>query len=76
MARFDKGILWYTKATCNITVAFPEDDVKCKWCPHLRADESNDRHFCRLTGGIVYSKEILADDCPLEFSGEIVGDKR
>jgi hypothetical protein len=67
MARFDGGILWYTTAIAHIAVHFPEDDVKCKWCPHLRADEANGRHFCRLTGSIVYSKEIIAEDCPLEF---------
>ncbi|MBQ4556546.1 MAG: hypothetical protein IJA60_02735 [Clostridia bacterium] len=67
MGKFDKGITWYTTAIAHIPVHFPEDDVKCKWCPHLRADEANSRHFCRLTGNVVYSIEIIADDCPLEF---------
>lgn len=67
MARFDKGIAWYTTGTVHLRINFPEDEVKCKWCPHLRADEANGRHFCRLTGSIVYSKEFIADDCPIVF---------
>ena len=67
MARFDNGILWYTTAIAHIAVHFPEDDIKCRWCPHLRSDEANGRHFCRLTSDIVYSTEIIAETCPLEF---------
>ena len=67
MARFDKGILWYTTAIANIAVAFPEDDIKCRWCRFLRADEANNRHFCRLTDDVLYSIEIIADSCPLVF---------
>ena len=76
MARFDNGIAWYTIGRVNLRIAFPEGEVKCKWCPHLRADEANGRHFCRLTGSIVYSKEIIADDCPIEFTGETVGKEK
>lgn len=76
MARFDNGIAWYAIGTLHQRIAFPEGEIKCKWCPHLRADEANGRYFCRQTGSIVYSKEILADDCPIEFTGEVVGKEK
>ncbi len=66
VARFDNGISWYTVGSVSLKIAFPEDDIKCKWCPHLRADEANGRHFCRLTGSVLYSINILADDCPID----------
>lgn len=75
MARFDKGIAWYEIATVTLRVAFPEGNVACRWCPHLRADEACGRHFCRLTGDVLYSPNILGADCPLEFRGETVGTK-
>ena len=75
MARFDSGIAWYEIGEVKLRIAFPEGERKCKWCPHLRADEANGRHFCRLTGSIVFSRETIADDCPIEFTGEVVGKK-
>jgi hypothetical protein len=65
MARFDRGVTSYTFAEATIQVCFPEDEVKCKWCPFLKHYDSMDRDKCGLTEEILFSKEIIGQHCPL-----------
>ena len=65
MGRFDKGVTSYTFAECTITVSFPEEEVKCKWCPFLKHYDSIDRDKCGLTEDILFSREIIGNNCPL-----------
>ena len=65
MGRFDKGVTSYTFAECTISVSFPEDEVKCKWCPFLKHYDSIDRDKCSLTDDILFSREIIGHNCPL-----------
>jgi hypothetical protein len=71
MNRFDKGIPWYTKATACIDVYFPEDEIKCRYCPFVKFLDGTNQHRCRLNDKILYSIEIIGRDCPLVFNGEV-----
>ena len=63
--RFDKGVNSYTYAECTVEVAFPEDEVKCRWCPFLRHYDNIDRDRCQLTDEILFSRELIGQRCPL-----------
>ncbi len=65
MGRFDKGIGYYTTCNLNLDVSFPEDEVKCKWCPFITHYDSIDRDRCTLTSEILYSREYIGQKCPL-----------
>lgn len=69
--RFDNGITSYTFASAEIMVAFPEDEVKCKWCPHLRHSESLERDWCHLNNQLIYSRETIGDRCPLTVMNKV-----
>ena len=71
MGKFDKGVGSYTFAECTISVSFPEDDVKCKWCPFLRHYDSIDRDKCSLTEDILFSREIIGHNCPLTILNQV-----
>ena len=70
MSKFDKGVSYYTTAKLSIEVHFPEDEVKCKWCPFLKHYDSIDRDKCGITQEILYSREITGQRCPLGFKAE------
>ena len=63
--RFDTGVKYYTVGECEIQVNFPEDDVRCHWCPFLKHYDSMDRNKCSLTDEILISTEIIGQRCPL-----------
>lgn len=65
LGRFDKGVTSYTFAECTITVSFPEEEHKCRWCRFLTHNDGLDRDKCFLTGDIIYSKEMVGINCPL-----------
>lgn len=65
MGRFDKGVTSYTFASVEIQLAFPEDEMKCKWCKFLRHYDGIDRDKCLLTDEILFSREIRGYNCPL-----------
>ena len=71
MGRFDRGVTSYTFAECTIQVAFPEDEVKCKWCPFIKHYDSIDRDKCSLTEEILFSKEIIGHKCPLTIINNV-----
>lgn len=66
MGKYDSGVPYYTKGVAHISVFFPTDDIKCKYCPWCYAD-SIGRPKCRLTGSLIFSTEMISDDCPIEF---------
>ena len=69
--RFDKGVSSYTAASCEITVWFPEDETKCKWCPFIKHYDSLDRDKCSLTDEILFSKEFMGRMCPLTILNKV-----
>ena len=71
MGRFDRGVTSYTFATAEIQVAFPEDDVKCRWCPFMKHYDGLDRDKCELTNKILFSKELIGADCPLTIVNKV-----
>ena len=71
MGRFDRGVTSYTFAEATISVSFPEDEIKCRWCPFIRHYDSLDRDKCALTEEILYSKEIIGYHCPLTILNEV-----
>lgn len=65
MGRFDTGVKYYTAAECEIQVFFPEDAVKCQYCPFIRHYDGLNRDKCSLTEEILVSREIIGHKCPL-----------
>lgn len=63
--RFDKGVNSFTYAECTVQVAFPEDNVACRWCPFLKHYDNIDRDRCQLTDEILFSREFIGQRCPL-----------
>lgn len=68
--RFDNGVSYFTVAECDIQVNFPEDDVKCHWCPFLKHYDGMNRDKCSLTDEILISTEIIGQRCPLTILTE------
>lgn len=64
MARFDKGVSYYTKML--IPVGFPEDAVICRYCPVMRAIDGGARHMCMASGALLYNLDLRPDECPAE----------
>ena len=64
--KYDGGVPWYTSGVAHIPIHFPTDDIKCGYCQFCR-DDNMGRLWCRLTGKMLYSLEIISDDCPIEF---------
>lgn len=77
MKQFENGILWYTKGQAQVDVFFPEDKIKCQYCPFCRSEVDLQRFWCRLNNQMIYNPMSLGvpEDCPIEFTGEIVGTK-
>ena len=69
MARFDRGVNYFTTGYLNYPVHFPEDAVSCSYCPYCHQD-SMERKFCRITGQMLYSKDTRPDDCPIEIDNK------
>ena len=71
MGRFDKGVDSYTFAEVTVQVAFPEDEVKCKWCRFLKHYDSINRDKCGLTEEILFSTELIGYNCPLTIINNV-----
>ena len=71
MGRFDRGVTSYTFATAEIQVAFPEDEVKCQWCPFLKHYDTINRDRCQLTDEILFSRELIGQRCPLTIINQV-----
>lgn len=54
-----------------MNVSFPEDEVKCRWCPFLRHYNELERDRCALTDEILYSREFTGIKCPLTIINTI-----
>lgn len=69
---FDKGVSYYTHGTANIDIYFPENDVRCIWCPFCRAESDLRRFWCRLTNHMVYNPDCagLPEFCPIKINKE------
>ena len=72
MGKFDNGVSYYTDGFAIIPVHFPEDEVKCKWCPFCRAESELGRYWCRLVNRQVYEPKMdgLPEFCPIQFPTE------
>lgn len=71
MPKFDRGVSYYTFAETTITVGFPEDELKCKWCPFIKHYDGLDRNKCGLTEDILFSTELRGINCPLTILNEV-----
>lgn len=57
---------YYTRCSAVVTVHFPEDKVRCQWCPFCRNEDSLKRWKCLITGEyIVYPFSGVGNQCPL-----------
>lgn len=66
MARFDKGVKWYTSGIAHVSVHFPEDAVCCKYCSFCRAESELGRYWCRLLNSMVYAPNSgVLENCPI-----------
>ena len=71
MGKFDKGVMYYTFVEATIEFGFPEDELKCKWCPFLKHYDGIDRDKCSLTDRILFSREIRDIHCPLTIINNV-----
>lgn len=72
MARFDKGVRWYTTGRAVLEVPFPEDAVCCRYCPYLRTEAEFARCWCRLTGELLFAPGVQrGTGCPIRFEGDV-----
>jgi hypothetical protein len=71
MAKFDRGVSYYTIADLSMQISFPEDEVKCKWCKFLKHYDGMNRDKCGLTDDILYSTELRGLNCPLVIINSI-----
>ena len=69
---FDKGVSFYTEGKAEISIFFPENDVRCLWCPFCRAEDAFGRFWCRLTNRMVYNPNYaeLPEFCPIKIVKE------
>lgn len=44
MKDFSRGVSYYTGGMVHI--AFPEDDICCRWCPLMGMELKIDRAYC------------------------------
>ena len=74
---FDKGVSYYTHGTATIDIYFPENDVRCAWCPFCRAESDLGRFWCRLTNHMVYNPDYpnLPEFCPVTINRETEKEK-
>ena len=70
MGKYDNGISSYTEMNLDISVYFPEDEVKCKWCPFMRSDRM-DRERCFITEEVLISRELIGRNCPLRLINKV-----
>lgn len=71
MGRFDKGCTYYTVASCEIEMYFPEDCFCCQYCKFLKHYDSINRDRCILTDEILISRDFPGVRCPLVKINEI-----
>ncbi len=76
MSRFDNGVTSYTVCNLDMNIYFPEDEIKCKWCPFVSHYDSLDRDRCQLTSEILYTKEFTGRNCPLTIMNTITEDEK
>lgn len=51
-----------------VPIAFPEDDICCRWCPLLGTELKVDRNYCKKTGEyLVAPNFIIGANCPIIF---------
>ena len=55
MAKFDGGIKFYTTGKAEVTVHFPENEVKCQYCPFVKWNNELHRGLCIITNRMIYS---------------------
>lgn len=74
MARFDKGIAYYTTGKVVLEVGFPEDVVCCQYCKFCRIESELKRFWCRLTNEMIYDpfSPYRGKKCPIVFDEEEV----
>ena len=66
---FESGVRYYTTGSVTLTVAFPEDQICCRYCPWCRAEKEVGRHWCRLTNEMLYNINFRGDGCPVAVEG-------
>lgn len=66
MKNFSEGVLFYTCG--KVKIAFPEQDIVCRWCTLLTPDYRMDRAICKQTGEIIPAPDYMRGArCPIVF---------
>lgn len=76
-SEFPRGVTYFTEGVLSLKVYFPENKVKCHYCPFCRSEGDLKRFWCRLTNDMIYVPFApeLPEFCPIELTGEIRGAK-
>lgn len=77
MSEFKNGVKWFLKGVIHKEVFFPEGKIKCQYCPFCRSENDLKRFWCRINNQMIYDPFVngLPEGCPIELTGEIIGDK-
>lgn len=68
---FENGVSFYTKGVASVVINFPEDEVRCQYCPFCRAENELKRFWCRLTNEMLINPfSGTGNNCPIIFKGE------
>lgn len=74
--RFKNGVSHYTIGRAVITIPFPEDCVRCQYCPYLKYEDYAKRHSCRITQEwLLYPFHGVGESCPIEIIEEEKNDR-
>lgn len=66
MKDFSRGVSWYSGGMVHI--AFPEDDICCRWCPLMGMELKIDRAYCKKTGEYLAAPNFhIGNQCPIIF---------
>lgn len=69
---FDNGVSFYAKGKCDITVFFPNGEIKCQYCRFCRSESDLKRWWCRLTDEMIFFPfQGVGAKCPIEINEEI-----
>lgn len=68
---FPQGVRFYTSGTARVRIHFPEQSVRCQYCPFCRSEKELERYWCRLTNEMLYDPfNLIGGDCPIDFDKE------
>jgi hypothetical protein len=75
--RNKNGVDYFTGAIVTREIWFPEENIRCQFCPFCREEKGLGRFWCNVTGKMIYNPfaDGFPEGCPAQLTGEIRGKK-